>query len=105
MTLLTPQTNSSAPVPEFAQVSVEELERLHETYADLIDWDKTPAVDYIAVGTSPSVYFLDENEDDWECDDDYWEESGIKISKDKVTILFIHTESGHELFFDFEPNK
>ena len=77
MTLLTPQTNSSAPVPEFAQVSVEELERLHETYADLIDWDKTPAVDYIAVGTSPSVYFLDENEDDWECDDDYWEESGI----------------------------
>ncbi len=105
MTLLAPKTNSSSPIPAFAQVSPEELEQLHETYADLIDWNRTPAVDYIAVRASPSIYFLDENEKDWESDDDHWEESGIKISRDRVTILFIHTENGHELFFDFVPSK
>ena len=41
MTLLTPQTNSSACTGICTGVR-RRAERLHEAYADLIDWDKNP---------------------------------------------------------------
>ncbi len=98
------QTNSNHHVPVGGQVNPAELDALISTVSSAINWDMLPNAESVKLTDSPSCYFVDEEGQDWEWDEP-WEQTAVAVGPTSVTIIFVHSHSGHELFFTYERTE
>jgi hypothetical protein len=98
---LSSQTNSSRATPAGAQVYCDELIELHERYAPLIDLAQNPCIIGLQTTEEPGIHFVNENGDEWD-EPEAWEFALSTVDERTVTLIFVHGDTGDELFFTYD---
>lgn len=96
------QTNSDEFVPEGLKVSRAEVEALINTTSDLINWKEAEEVCSVAIAECPTYQFTNKDGTDYTRDMCSWEHTITNVTRDSVTIVFVHTQTGHELFATYQ---
>lgn len=94
------QTNSNNHVPVGAQVNPKELDALIDKVSLAINWSLLPSAKAVKLDECPLCYFVDEEGEDWEWDEP-WDQTAVNVSQNGVDIIFVHDNSGCELFFSY----
>lgn len=93
-------TNSSRFTPEAAVFDESELNLMVDKYKSIIDLESNTSVLSIKINDVPLCTFSDsEGYEMEESDLEYWEPMATDLSKDSLTMIFIHAHDGSELFF------
>lgn len=103
--VLEAKTNSDQPMPPYAQFDKAQLDTLIAQFSNMVDWSH-PLVNSLNTEALPDVYFVSDEHgnDDWDDDDSAtkWEQTLTSFTQTGATIMFAHTETGDELFFEYE---
>lgn len=99
--IITSSTNSSHDVPFGAEVNTQELQALINQYLPITDASRE--ILSVDISTLPDYRFVDDDEgDDWENNEaSRWEQILTKVGKSSVSLVFVHSKSGDELFFEY----
>lgn len=93
------ETNSSDPIPDYALCNKLELDSLIAQYSDLWDENRPDVLD-VRISTLPACNFYSEDGEIWD-EEPEWEQILTCVGKSSVELIFVHRNSGHELFFSY----
>lgn len=105
--ILAAHTNANNSTPPYAQFDQAELDNMIATFKKAVDWT-TPHVCSLRISALPDVQFVDDANGDDEWDDERdgdWEQSATDIGQFGATMIFVHRDSGHELFFEYNQSQ
>ncbi|MFD3435263.1 hypothetical protein [Alteromonas macleodii] len=91
------KTNSESDIPDKGQFNRRELDELIEEYSPIFETHKILSVNIL---TLPTYDFLHADGSLWD-EHDHWEQTITQVSQNGVTLLFAHSLSGDELFFEY----
>ncbi len=96
------QTNSDDITPEYALFNPKELDQLIEKAKAILDWGDA-SIKYIAIVQDVECDFIDGDGDVNNDRYPQWSPSVLHVNQYGVNIVFERHNSGHELFFQYDP--
>lgn len=102
------QTNSCRAVPAYALVDPSELNpmiewagKIIQSTKDTMPWDEHARIHSLKLSTLPLCEFRSADGNEWE--GSRWEQIVTDVSSDGATLIFVHSDTGDELFFEYQP--
>jgi len=104
--ILEAKTNSSRLTPEAAVFDESELNLMVEKYNSIVNFESNKSVLSIKINDVPLCAFSRSDGCEMEEPDlEYWEPVATDLSSDKLTMIFVHSHDGSELFFQYTIQK
>ena len=99
--ILEAKTNSNRCTPEAMTVNQEQLDNLIEKFAPHFH-DSAYDIQSVNTFDEPDCSFTDSNGEVCDSEISQWEHVNTMVGKDSVTVVYVHTEDGSELFCEYK---
>lgn len=99
--LLEARTNSHLDIPAFGKFDKDQLDEYISIFGKAVNWmvDHVLSVDVSAL---PDFEFIEEGDEVWDNDEsNNWGQTLTSITPNSATMLFVHSDTGDELFFEY----